>query len=623
MPFNWNSESNIPPRELPQPVPPGEVSYEVAEVANTVNAGGYLSYNTSNKSYDVIYPTLAVSLPSSLNISDLYANVVSINTATINTASINTAFITNATIANGYVGFDPTSNLQISSKHYVDMVAANSTPLGGNIQLLIQAAGDLLVGVSDNVAVRLPIGSAGAILTAGGSSNTGVYWQPADVGSTQTHRGLTIGTNQSGALHNSQIQLVHVDEIVLDDGTKTTTGWDGVIADMSISGAGGLDTGTILPNTCYEVYAIMGSAGKNLLLHRALDRQCDVSHVASIAASKKLNYKYGTGASWSVNCAQSFQVTKNGAFRAVELSILSTGAPTGNCWVTLEPDGGAGNTNGTVLATSRYFDVSRVSNTASLAPIRVRFPFDATSNVVASNTYWAVLHVDYPAADPSVNPNYISLWGDSSTPYANGAAKFYNANTNGWALANSAASLDVALGPSNFYFRTIIEANSTSVVMPSGYTQKCLVSYCSTTPLSVFRQYQQRGRRMGMPYHYTWTYIGAGGVGAPVVGGEGANNALLLGSGEVVNLGEFIPPVPCLVTSYIWPGGASPTFMQLGQLDTLELQHGVVAEAVGVCAAYVAGGSIEQLGPVLAEYNSIYSCLGALNAQLFISSVEF
>ena len=140
MAFIWNPNPNPPARVLPQAVPPGEISFEQGEVANSVNSDpiygtGVLSWNAStthpndssdaNGDYDIIYtlPTLNVK---DIHVTHLEADNIfvrftaTINTANIGTATINTANIVNATIANGHMGVNPTANLQIATKEYVD-----------------------------------------------------------------------------------------------------------------------------------------------------------------------------------------------------------------------------------------------------------------------------------------------------------------------------------------------------------------------------------------------------------------------------------------------------------------------------------------------------------------------
>jgi hypothetical protein len=637
MAFVWTNNPNIPEFIPPPVLGPTEVSTEVHVVANTVNVSPLLctlSYNTHNIGYDVVcaYPTLNVR---DLHVTHLNADNITvhfnttINTAYIGIASINTANIINATIANGVMGVHPTSNLQIATKEYVDALAANSVPLGGNLQLLIVAAGDLLVGVSDNTAERLPVGTTEAqVLAVGVGGNTGVHWVGPQ-GSTTTHRGLVIGTHWETGLKNTRIQLVTTDEIIMDDGERVSGGWTGLVADISsnvaTSGPGYLDTGVVLPNTCYEVYAIRNSTtgDQALLLHRALDRNPDVHFPATTGASKNLFYSYGLNQSVSINVAQKFIANKSGPFTGIDLTLGRTGTPVGNVWVTLQDNSVTNNASGIVLATSRKFPAGRIGALVS-DQVRARFPFDTTANVVAGNTYWAVVHADYTQGNSQTNLNHLKIFGDSATAYALGAAKFFNANTNGWAMANSAAAVDGALGPSNFYFRTFIEANSTSVLMPTGYNQRCLLSYCSTNIRTTLREYHQREYKMSMPFHYTWCYRNSGGLFATAADNPGANNSPVVGFSEVIHMGEMVPPVPCVVWISKYTSLSAAATTGIGDLTVTDLPAQLPYEGDGSLSTTIASSQVGFIGPLLVEHGAhINHSGGATFGVLHVAAVEF
>lgn len=643
MPFVWTTNPNLPPVTPAPVIGPTEVSTEVGLVANTVNVSpifGQLSYNTNNIGYDVTYvlPTLNVK---DLHVDHLESNNVhvnfnaTINTANIGAASINTANILTATIANGRMGTNPTSNLQIATKEYVDLLAANSVPLGGNLQLLIQAAGDLLVGVSDNTAERLPIGTDSQVLATGGVGNTGVHWS-GPFGSTTSHKGLSIGTNWSGAFKNTEVTLISVDEIVMDDGTRVPSGWSGLKANIrsnvETSGVGYLDTGVVQPNTCYEVYAIRSSSNgaQGLLLHRAKDYSVDVHYAPTASSPRSINFNNGLNQSVCLNVAQRFVAHQSGPFVGIDLVIGRQGFPRGNVWVTLEDNLANNNASGIILATSRKFPANIMGDLVSTPP-RVRFPFDVSANVVQGNVYWAVIRTDYTQGNIQTNLHNLKVYGDSSTPtipYADGPAKFFNANTNGWALCNSAASVDGqsgGLGPSNLYHRTFIEANSSAVTMPTGYDQKCLLSYCSTTKTSTLREYHQRGYRMSMSFHYTWNYINRGGLQAS----QGTdlstanNTAAGIQASEAVNMGAFVPPVPCFVWIYHYSGLAGSAIVGGGGFNCLNLPVQLFRELDGGYTVLNNGGSMNVFGPFLCEFAATYTMSGGTFSNLYVAAIEF
>ena len=655
MAFIWNPDTNstAPPPILPIPVGDGEMSFEQKEVANSVNihpiyGAGTLLWNIATPpdegdnglygDFDIVYQ-----LPS-LNVLDIHAthlesdNVTVYLTATINTASIgvatiNTANIVSATIANGYMGVNPTANLQIATKEYVDALAANSIPLGGNLQLLIQAAGDLLVGVSDNTAERLPVGTDGRVLVAGGSSNVGVYWSTGPRGSLSTHRGLYIGTSLSASLSNSIIEIVAVDEIVMDDGFRTTTGWIGkranILSNVATSGVGYLDTGVVRAQTAYEVWAVRNSSNGDqaLILHRATERFVDVSHrpAAAITNFRKVNYALGTGLQTTINVAQSFIATNTGPFTSIEFALTRTGTPVGNCWVTLEANV-AGSPSGIPLATSRYMDASKMP--ADLSAGRIRFVFDTTANVVSGTSYWGVFQTDYLRAS-SVNENHLSMWGTTSNQdrYTNGTAKQFSANSNTWLSANT-SSLTV----SDFYIRTFVESFNTELLLPSGYDQKCLLSYAATAPgnldgiesTPVLCIYQQRGTKMSMNFHRYWNiqYNGALGGGTP----DDAATGFL----ECLDLRHFVPPVPCLVTFQIACFVNGDLLTCVGHLSSTDMGPvsggsglSVIVESDGSLQVNTAPTSLMVLGPILAEHQTVAVRTHTGTTTFYLSGVEY
>lgn len=645
MPFIWNTNPNLPP-VVPAPViGPTEVSSEVAVVANTVNVSGLvigtLSYNTSSVGYDVIYeiPSLNVRTlrAQTLTTAQATINTASINTATINTATINTANISTATISNGIMGVHPVQNLQIATKEYVDTLVANSVPLGGNLQLLIVAAGDLLVGVSDNTAERLPVGTNNrAVLAVGGSGNTGLRWTTRTPGSTQTTRGLFIGTNYDEFLRNNQVQLVSVDEIVMDDGTRVSSGWAGLTASITSNvatlGVGYLDTGTVSANTCYEVWAIRSSSNgaQGLILHKALDRRVEQSFDTTMTAAtvRKIRFEHGATQISCVNVAQSFVAAKSGPLTSIDFKVARTGSPVGNCWITLEDDVG-GNASGIPLATSRYMNVARILPGVTTNRSRLRFVFDTTANVVSGNSYWAVVQADYITARAGVNENYIELSGSAAvgpSAYANGLAKNFLSNTNTWVVANSVSFNPT--GPQDLYFRTFVEANNTDLVMPTGYDQKCLLSYTFTDYATRLREYRQRGRKMSMTFNNPWAFVYAEGTGFAIPGSGSDNPESVFTSVniEAVSMNGYVPPVPCLATFHVVGGAATP--YMFGQLSSMDMGGTAVGpimfESVGALTANGAGsgGGIQTHGPVLVEQLACLMRIISLS-QVYITNVEF
>jgi len=120
MAFIWQDTPSSPPVPLPVPVGADKITFKVHEVANTVNAGGQVSYNTPNTAFDVFYELASMNVRNlnvtNLNTSHGIINTAMISTASINVANINVANITNVRIQYGFMGGSPSSNLEIATK---------------------------------------------------------------------------------------------------------------------------------------------------------------------------------------------------------------------------------------------------------------------------------------------------------------------------------------------------------------------------------------------------------------------------------------------------------------------------------------------------------------------------
>lgn len=636
MPFVWTNTPNLPTVIPPKVLGPNETSTQVHVVANTVNVHGLvigtLSYNTANKGYDVVYelPSLNSNtlLAHTINVISATINTAYINTATINIATINTANISTATIANGIMGVHPVQNLQIATKEYVDLLVANSTPLGGNIQLLIQASGDLLVGVSDNTAERLAVGTSdGQILVAGGSGNTGLFWrdQIDTTTFTGTFHNLVIGTDPLTEFKNTRVKLVSVDAVVMNDGSRVSGGWSGLTASTTANGAVGfLDTGVVASNTWYEVWAVRNSStgAKGLLLHQALDRRADiVAHIIGSGPGITRSVRFTTTGAHvlnAVNVAQGFLATKSGPLTAIDIAVRRVGAPVGNCWITLEANT-AGNASGIPLSTSRIVDVSRFV-TSNVVDARVRFPFDTnTANVVTGNSYFFVYHVDYTPAG-SGNPNYVIISGYSNLAagvYSGGISKNFSSNTNSWEITNSGAPHNAPIGPGVLWFRTYVETNTSNLILPSGYDQKCLLSYATTGANSVFKEYSQLQRRMIRPFHVTWRVSGFGG-------GVDASDRNCI----PIDLSSVVPPVPCIVVTTIQGGFGGSLTAGIANITTTDVggldasAQATFFETEGAAYSNAIVGVVCTFAPILVDGQCMQVLTGE-SSRVYLTAVEF
>jgi len=629
MPFTWNSESNIPPRELPQPVPPGEVSYEVAEVANTVNVNGYLSYNTANHGYDVLYPVESFSPNSSANFSLANIGNAHFGIANLKQAYINTANIGNATITFGYVTGDPTSNLGIADKQYVDnAVAALSLLVGPDASVnIFTNVGDLLVGVSANTGARLGVGANGQVLTVNTSAALKQSWTA--MSASQLVSGLSIGTHYHPTLKYSQVLLKHADGIVMDDGTATT-GWDGLTADITVSGAGGLDQGSESANAWYEVWAIRTPAGSQaLLLHRTLNRMIDQAwQPTSITLIAGLRYDAFTTTlpfqRYCTKVSQSFVPAISGPLSAVELqSYTTTGTPLGNVWVSIQTDDGTGNASGSPLATAVAFEANYLSASTTV----LHFIFNTPPTVASGSRYHIVAEGDWPFSRLSTATGNTVFFAGNTAPLGPGQqnwmanvgytsgnltinsgygdSRMYNVVTSSWATT---ANLG---GPQDLWFDTYVEQNLTPLVLPPGYTQKALISYVRNNGSSNFKEYHQFNRTMMMGYDTDWKVWESGSTQTIVS----------------IDLETCVPPVACGLQFLNYCNNASfATFYGFKFGDThmtdLDIQTYIATNSHGKFPYGPSEGRI-GLGPIMAHDGSqfLFSYQLATNYHSYVASI--
>jgi len=598
MAFIWQDTPSSPPVPLPVPVGADKITFKVHEVANTVNAGGQVSYNTPNTAFDVVYEF------DSLNVRNMRigsgtfedANIRSliINTAKITQAVINTANITHATINVGFFTGNATDNFSMVSKAYVDNAIASisgGTGPDGTANLII-TKGDLLVGFSPNTAHRLPPGTEGQVLSVYGSSNVGMQWENS--AASQVIEGLDIGTHWHPSLKSTQVLLRRADGIVMDDG-EFVTGWDGLIADMTITGAGGRDSvSASATNTWYEVWAIRNSSSgaKALLLHRMLDRSIDQFYDGLVGGTLAI---LGQGAADTTlalqrqlsRVSQSIVASKTGIMRAVQFRVRPVGGPTdirssrANTWVTLEQPDDTGNSTGSIFATSRLVSTRDFGSDE----FDCHFVFDTNFTVTSGNKYIFVIRQDWVinvgfsslthantlgmilsgntgAQGPGQQPWMANVGyngGGTYVPYANvgfGDCRGFNVATGRW---STMANLG---GPSDLHFRTFIETNETPVSLPSGYNQKVLVSFVHNDGSGKLKEYRQKDRTLMMGTEPSWeihphnlTFFAAA-----------------LGM-FYVNLSNFVPPIPCVVQFLAVPLVGNPvTFgMHFGTITAFDV----------------------------------------------------
>jgi len=546
--------------------------------ANITTLTGLVSLSTTFA--NITTETVGTANISTANITNLFANVA--NLVSVNIASTN---ITSGSIS---VTANPTSNLQVATKNYVD------TGAGANLvnKLSFNAKGDVILGTGANTYATLVAGSNGQVLIVDTTQTTGMRYsgRPA-----QGFRGLSMGTSQADKVANgNQIIVYKLDEATMDDG-EVVTGWTvPATIDITSNGAGFLDTGVVLANTWYEVYAIRkrSDGTKNFILHRALDRNVDQNTTNTVVFAYNTTLAVNKTTSPNVKVAQSFTPNVSGPLTSLEIQMFKTGTPVGNVWLTLEANT-AQAPSGVALATSRKYDVAK----AQTAHMNVRFVFDATANVVAGNSYFWVYQTDYSASDT----NFTTLEG-STTAYTTGVVKGFN--------GGSYVTLTPGIGV--LTFKTYQEANSTSVTFPTGYDQKCLIGYVATDGNSKLREFRQRDRTINTFTSYQWMGFATKQIANP----------------EVADLTNVVPPIHCEVVFIAIQASGGINFANYGSLDALDIPNNTNAGMENRGFVYGGAGTQGSIGymptpPIWIEQQAMMVHVGVAITKFYISSFTF
>ena len=417
--------------------------------------------------------------------------------------------------------------------------SANAVTLDGNASETLDGATTLTLSAQYDSATLVCNGTnwikasaigAGAIAVSGMAANDDIYASSATqlkAGARQlrqTFRGLTLRTHPDADVAASKVWLDHADEIVMHDGTRVAD-WDDLAADITASGAGGLDTGSEGASRWYEIHAIRKSSDgtKGLLLHRAKSYDLDQSQTTG------RDFDAGLNTTSSVEKrAQTFTPTITGVMPFVDLNIIKVLAPTGYLTVALYATSG-GVPTGAALATADKLDVSLVSTSAQW----VRFVFRTPATLTASTVYAIVASVSYATG----NTNYIAWCSDSTSPaYAGGSIANYNGTT--W---SADATVDTL-------FRAYVTQNDTAVTMPSGYDQRCLVGYVYNNSSSNFRKFRQQDRFV-YPADIVETLIVSAGTATVAT---------------LVDASAFYPPVPVTATGFLVNISTVGAYVQVG-----------------------------------------------------------
>lgn len=397
-----------------------------------------------------------------------------------------------------------------------------------------------------------------------------------------THHGVVLRTDRDSADALKKVELVTCDSIVMDDGMalRNDSGeWSGKTADITVSGAGGLDTGAEDVAEWYEIYAIAKEDGtRALLLHESHKWRYDDFNTSGEDASQ--NVRQATANSF---VSQGFQLFDSSEIMAVVLPLLKVGNPTGLISVTINQNN-AGNPGSTILQ-SHYLDVSRLSTVRG----EVIFTFPRTGTVLSGSTQY---HMVLQCTSTIDGTNYVQWRMDGSAgTYANGSKAVHNGSS--WT-----ADTD-----DDMIFSLIVDSGVTAVVYPSGYTKKCLLGWVYNDPFSNFVPFIQKGttRRIAN------------------VTLNNSRAVLCDGTAKAKVFTDFLPPVECLEVLVGATGtGTQAGVIAVGGVDATDISTSGVS--VGAQAVLVSGTTADRLTgstPVLIE-RGMAMIYGTVDANLYV-----
>lgn len=285
----------------------------------------------------------------------------------------------------------------------------------------------------------------------------------------QNFRGVHLRSHYDSDKEANKVLLVNADEIQLHD-RKTVESWSLLTADRTVSGAGGIDTGSVTASRCYEVHAIRKTSDgtKNLLLHLAPRYILDIDQSANDG-----DQTFNNSAN-DQQVAQGFQTVTSGKISFVEINLYAVGTVSGNLWVEIQSDN-SGSPSGTVLATSNKINAVRVTTTGVQT---VRFIFTSPYSATAGTQY----HLVYRTDQANSGTNYFQVRKKATTnPLGSGTFKKYDGTT--WS--------EIAVNTDAMFAVYVLSA--TSVTMPSGYDERALIGFCFTDGSSNLVPFLQMG----------------------------------------------------------------------------------------------------------------------------------
>jgi len=408
---------------------------------------------------------------------------------------------------------------------------------------------------------------------------TKAMWESVSTNSSsQSFRNLSLRTHYDNDQAAYKVILLHADAITMDDGEEVTD-WDMLEADLTASGAGGLDTGSEAASVNYGIYACaVDGASKCIMFHREKDYFLDEEVITGEDGQHLLR-----DASARTRLSQGFQVDTAGPLEFVDIKIVKVGTPTGNFWVTIEANAGGVPSN-TALATSDKYDVSRLQTTAQW----VRLPFRTPYSVSAATQYHLVLYGDF-----TINgSNHIGWRADTSAAtYAKGSKAAYDGAT--WT-----ADTD-----DDFIFKVYITRNDTAVTLDTGYNQQALIGFVYNDTSSNLKFMQAKDNHIFTGHGDSWQ-VGAYTNSAPPV---------------LTDLNAFLPCRTVVANFEGYDGSAANA--GLGGIKATDLISTTATEEIGAVKAYV--GERGSFAPLLLEYQAVNVVVSVGTMNLYLAGYDW
>lgn len=321
-----------------------------------------------------------------------------------------------------------------------------------------------------------------------------------------THQGLVLQTARHSVDAKRVVEITACDSLVMDDGSVLRNDnheWTGKYADITVSGAGGLDTGAEQAVQWYEVHAIAKEDGaRSLILHQSKVWRTDTFNTSGADTMQAIR-----SATSNQLVSQGFQLFDSDKIVAVSVDLKKTGSPTGVLQAQIYSN--SAGVPGVVQASSHYVDVARIPSTTT----PVVFTFPHTSPVLSGSTqYHFVLSGNWSVS--GVNYVECSMDGSAGT-YAEGAKALWNGSA--W----------TADADDDLIFTMYVEHGSTQVTLPAGYTRQCFLGWVYNDDDSDFVPFVQHGRTRR----------------TAALSLDNSHVATLNGSVQYRNLHPFVPPL--------------------------------------------------------------------------------